>query len=107
MRRGYPPPSRRHETYPAQWYNDTQFSDEEDDDYDDFYEDSEYEDTPYGNGYRRQRSYATDYDETDEDDDFDDIGYVDDEDYAYHQYDRRGFYPSSSRHQYRDCEDDW
>jgi len=107
MRRGYPPASRRRETYPAQWYNDTEFSDEEVDDYDDPYEDSEYDDTHYGSGYGQYRSYVTDYDESDEDDAFDDDGYDEEEDYDYDQYDRHGSHPTSSHHQHRHGRDDW
>ncbi|KAF2684061.1 hypothetical protein K458DRAFT_404372 [Lentithecium fluviatile CBS 122367] len=107
MRRGYPPSSRRRETYPTQWYNDTTFSDEEDDDWDDPYEESDCEDTRYGSTYGRQRTYATNYDDSDEDDDdFDDEGYDDEDGYDDDQYDP---YSSNlySSHQYRSGRGDW
>jgi hypothetical protein len=110
-RRGYPPSSRRHETYPTQWYNDNTFSDE-DDDYSDLHDDSDGEDMPYRSLYGRQRSYATDYDESDEDEDFDgddDDGYGDEDDYDDNDYDQYNHYGSGSYgfHQHRNRRGGW
>jgi hypothetical protein len=103
MRRGYPPSSRR----PTQWYNDMQYSDEEEYDYDDPCDESEFEDDHYGNGYGHHRVYATEYDDSEWDEDYnEDNEYDEDEEDDYGEYDRHGGYGYGA-HQYRGERDDW